>query len=571
MNVRRFEVILPAAVLRSRPAVAWLLALFLSQAAIGGEKQEQKAAKEAVHHTVPTRKLAYLDMQYRQLMLDEYVIARRAGDLRQVYPQAKLVDAPLLECEEPHELESMSLNMPSTIYDREAGLYRMWWYNIWHGSRERDGYNLFGALCYAQSRDGLNWHKPELGQLDYKGHGKSNNAIAGIGNSQWVTSVVQGHDGRFRCFFTPTDGTAVLKDGIQAVEKRPLDWHPITNLPECRAVTGSMVSDLLHVAYDPVTERYLATLRTFAPLAGSKHQAKWRRAVALHTSRDGIAWQATGRLVETDLVYDQFVEQLPHRERSDLPAWSELHDMPVQRYEGLLLGLNGLLFFYDEDIARQKEITGTETAYFLTWSRDGLNWSRPAERRPLLNLPHGTDAWGRHTMGAPFMVVQERELWLYHDVGRGHTNRTYKTPRPKQIRMSKLRRDGFAGYRAGEQGGWIQTAPFAADGTLRINADATAGKIAIEVLEVQEDSQFYGPRTWKPLSRFGKDDCQSLSGDLFGTAVQWEGARWSELAGKVVALRIHLQDATVYSFWTRAENAPVPVVNHAGGSIDPQR
>jgi hypothetical protein len=51
------------------------------------------------------------------------------------------------------------------------------------------------------------------------------------------------------------------------------------------------------------------------------------------------------------------------------------------------------------------------------------------------------------------MVVHEKEIWIYHDVGRGHTNRTYKTPRPKQITLSKLRRDGFAGYQADKPGG----------------------------------------------------------------------------------------------------------------------
>ncbi len=515
-------------------------------------------AEDNIVHVVPTRKLAHLDMRFRQLMLDEYAIDRHRG-VKKVYPQAAKLNRPVVECEGPHELESMSLNMPSVIYDRAAGKYRMWWYNIWHLPRDQ-GY-LYGALCYAESTDGLKWVKPALNQLDYKGHGKANNCIAGVGLSQWGTSVAHGHDGQFRCFFTPSDSTAVLKDGIHAGENKRISWNPITNIIEGRQKVGPLINDLTHVMYDPVLERYLASVRTWSPLAGSKEQAKWRRAAALYTSNDGIKWKNTGRLLQTDLKFDEYVENLGHRQRRDLPAWGELHDLPMQRYEGLIIGLNGILFFYDVDVAKQKEIAGMETAYFLGWSRDGVNWSRPYERRPLIDMPWGTEDWGRHTIGSPFMIVHEREIWIYHDVGRGHTNRTYKTPRPKQISFSKLRRDGFAGYRPVDGHGWIQTAPFKASGRLQVNADATDGEVRVEVLEVVEQSQHVGKRDWKPLEEFSAKHCLPLTGDLYGQPINWTNAKWSDLDGKLVALRFYLDQATIYSFWTRTKPDSGAVVN----------
>ncbi len=409
----------------------------------------------------------------------------------------------------------------------------------------------------------MNWTKPVLNQLDYKGRGKANNCIAGVGMSQWVTSIARGHDDRFRCFMTPHDSTAVLNDGIHVVQKQGITWAPITNIPEGRKVVGPLINDLIHVMYDPVLKQYLATVRSWAPLSGAKAPAKWRRAVALYTSHNGVDWKNTGRLLQTDLKYDEYVENLEHRQRRDLAAWSELHDMPVQRYEGLIIGLNGILFFYDEDIARQKEMSGTETAYFLGWSHDGVNWSRPYERTQLINMPYGTDEWGRHTIGSPFMVVHEKEIWIYHDVGRGHTNRTYRTPRPKQITLSKLRRDGFAGYQADRPGGWLQTAPFEASGTLRLNADATDGEVRVEVFEVDEDSQHVGGRAWKQFDKFSTAKCRPLRGDLFGRIVEWGGASWPELQGKRVALRIHLNNATLFSFWTRTEPGRTAIVNLA--------
>jgi len=509
--------------------------------------------------TIVNRKLPHLQMEFRQLMLDDYVVAARGGGVRKVYPQARKLGRPLLECEGPHELESMSLNMPSTIYDRAEKKYRMWWYNVWH-LPVAEGH-LLTPPCYAESRDGLRWTKPVLGQLDYKGHGKQNNCLAGIGPGRFPMSVARGHDDRLYLFWANRgDGRAVLERGVVVRDPRGLNLHPVTNVAQGREVNGGLISDMLRVMYDPVLNRYLCTQRTWAPLAGSKVPAKWRRAVALYTSDDGLQWTNTGRLVQTDQQFDRYVERLGHREHPGIPAWSELHDMPVQRYEGLLIGLYGLLFFYDEDGAGGREITGTETEHFLGWSRDGLNWSRAEQRKPVIPMPHGREDWGRHTIGSPFMTVHPSEVRIYFDVGRGHTNRTYKTPQPKQISMATLRRDGFAGY-AADQTGFVETAPFVADGTLRLNVDAADGEARVEVLEVHEEREHYGPRKLVPLKGFGREHAVPLRSDHLDGVAKWEQRSWQDLRGKLVALRIHLDSATVYSFWTREQADHRSLVN----------
>ena len=171
---------------------------------------------------------------------------------------------------------------------------------------------------------------------------------------------------------------------------------------------------------------------------------------------------------------------------------------------------------------------------------------------PFIPMPLGTDDWGRHTIGSPFMVIQEREIWVYFDVGRGHTNRTYKTPRPKQISLAKLRRDGFAGYTSGPEGGYIETAPFVAGGQLRLNLNAVDGEARVEVLEVTGDIKRVRKRVARSISEFTADQCQPLTGDLFDAEVQWKEASWQQLHGRLVSLRIHLTNATLYSFWTRS-------------------
>ena len=81
------------------------------------------------------------------------------------------------------------------------------------------------------------------------------------------------------------------------------------------------------------------------------------------------------------------------------------------------------------------------------------------------------------------------------------------------------------------------------------------------MFEIEEDSQHVGKRAWKQLNNFCASKCRPLRGDLFGSVVEWDGASWSELQDKRVALRIHLNNSTLFSFWTRTESGRTAIVN----------
>jgi len=180
---------------------------------------------------------------------------------------------------------------------------------------------------------------------------------------------------------------------VRVTGAQPINLHPIANSREWAALHGGFVSDQWRVMYDPVRREYRATVKTYSPLAGSAVSAKWRRCVTIMTSPDGEHWQPTGRLVETDLAFDTYVASHAPRQHPELPAWSELHDLPLQRYEGLIVGFYNILSVFDEDGAGGKEICGANSEHFLAWSRDGVNWSRTEQRTPIIPAPAGTDYW----------------------------------------------------------------------------------------------------------------------------------------------------------------------------------
>lgn len=507
--------------------------------------------------TIVNRKLPHLDMRFRQLMLDEYVVAARTDNVRKVYHQAEKIGRPLLTCEKPFELEKMSLNVPSVLYDKQAGKYRMYYHNVWKATKEQGGH-MYIAPCYAESDDGLNWTKPVLNQVAYRDHGDDNNVMAGIRDPLFSAAI--DHEGKIRIWWCPNNGTTTLEDGIRLGDRDWADLGRLAGMAERRPIDGGLVSDQWRVMYDPVRREYRATAKTWAPLAGSKVPGKSRRAVTVLTSRDGINWHHTGRIIQTDLAYDAYAEQLPNRAHPQIPAWSELHDKNMQRYEQLIVSVDCILFFVDEDGAEGREITGKNTKHFLTWSRDGVNFSRPIEREPFIPVAWGTPDWGRHTMGSPFMIVREKEIWVYCDIGHGHENCCYTTPNPKTITMAKLRRDGFASMKADGEG-WVETAPFVAGGELKLNVDASAGSARVAVYAVVEDREHVGKRALKPIEGFTFADAEPLTGDLHAAAPMWKNAGWSDLEGERVALRVRLSDAELYSFWTRTGAGEDAVVN----------
>jgi len=57
----------------------------------------------------------------------------------------------------------------------EGGRFRMWYYSVSHGAAP--GELSQGPVCYAESDDGIEWTKPNLNQVEFRGS-RDNNAIA---------------------------------------------------------------------------------------------------------------------------------------------------------------------------------------------------------------------------------------------------------------------------------------------------------------------------------------------------------------------------------------------------------
>ena len=112
------------------------------------------------------------------------------------------------------------------------------------------------------------------------------------------------------------------------------------------------------------------------------------------------------------------------------------------------------------------------------------------------------------------------------------------------VGLAKLRRDGFVSLRAGSEEGVVITRQitFGSINQLVLNADASRGSIAVEILDPVLD----------PIAGRGRAEARPISGDALEHVVTWkDGSALSGLRGRTVRLRIWLRDADLYSLQLR--------------------
>ena len=138
----------------------------------------------------------------KQLFIDDYMI-QSLSDARQVLnPATKSANNPVVRPDRPWEGRLSPI--AKVLYDEEEGLFKMWYrttdeYKAQRGNgaltdyrwtdrgavREKveSPYRYIGdpgqyiyRLCYATSRDGVHWEKPDLGKVEFNGS-RSNNIL----------------------------------------------------------------------------------------------------------------------------------------------------------------------------------------------------------------------------------------------------------------------------------------------------------------------------------------------------------------------------------------------------------
>ena len=382
----------------------------------------------------------------RFLLLDSRVVATAENAHLVVGTVTKHKANPLFGEDKPWEKRFDNL-YGSVIYDEDDGLYKLW-YNpiiVDHSAKgmsldERDRkhyrppHNRELAICYATSRDGITWDKPELGLVDYEGS-KKNNIVWRGPHGAGVFKDAREPDPRrrYKTIFAGID-VSVSADG--------LNWD------EPQRCEGVDVAGDTHnnALWAPTLGKYVGITRTWGDD---------QREVARIESDDYVRWS------KAEVVMRGLTKTL------------QPYAMPVFFHGGVYLGLVAI---HDQKSDR----VWTE----LAWSPDTKAWHRISPGTPLIpcsEVKLDYDYGCVYACAVP--VFLKDEIRLYY----GGSDYVHTGWRNGFLCLATLRPDGFAGYEPEDKDkpAVITTTPIAwPGGDIRISADVgQGGSVKVGVLD----------------------------------------------------------------------------------------
>ncbi len=492
----------------------------------------------------------------RQLFIDRTFLTDARGIELHVHAPRKTGE---MTIKPDHEWEKGGIGPYSSVM-KVGDTYHMWYHTM--DTVQWDSGNTSGAICYARSRDGIHWEKPELGLIAYKGNPK-NNIVIGHG----AAGVELGQDGCM-VFLDPNAPheerfRVVAKFGVKVEAGQALHiysspdgihWkltHPsvIVARPQEH---GHHLDSQNVVFWDNTLRKYVCYVRKNRSEPGSQGRC--------------IARGESDRLGGFPAVQDMPIVFGPDREdlfHGKTPVvdfymsaaikypWADCayFMFPTAYYHYI----PGVLAEFPDQVPTNAGPLDTQFA----GSRDGVVWER-YDRRPFVPLGmKGEFDWAStRVVWGLVPDVSGREMYLYyrgsdwlHGWDRDERNKRLLTKAGLGAAQNiavlsrlALRRDGFVSVRAGHTGGEFTTPPLRFSGTkLLLNIDTSATGIA-QVGLLGEDGQ--------AVAGFSADDCDRIhTANEISRPVTWRRrGDLSELAGKTIRLQFKLRDCDLYAF-----------------------
>ena len=465
-----------------------------------------------------------------ELFVDHYLIDRLAG-ARLVLGRPQPAGI-VLKADRPWE---GSFNFGYEVI-RDGDVYRM----FYRGWAEGES----GVVCYAESRDGVHWEKPNLRLVDVGGT-RENNVMA------LVDGTGRRPLGHIYPFIDSRPGVPASErvKGIRTIlqSKEPFlmhvylygssDWFQWRRLRKEPIIASRIPNafDSSNFVFWSQTEglyvcyfRYMAGRPTGSSPAGL-------RSIQRATSRDLIHWSEpkamtysdTGTATPSDHLYTNNTE----------PYFRAPH-----HYVGLAARfMRGRRVVTDAQLDRMQVASQGGHAYYEDCSDGVLLATRPGTTRfertfleALVRPGQGPENWVSRTNYPLRGVVQTGPAEMSFFVSRHYAQPSW------HIERLTLRLDGFSSVRAPYLGGEMLTRPLIFSGNrLVINyATSAAGSLRVEIQDM-------GGR---PLPGFSLSECREIIGDEIERPVTWEGRQdLGELSGKPVRLRFVMKDADLYS------------------------
>ncbi|MCH2590737.1 MAG: hypothetical protein MK004_19875, partial [Planctomycetales bacterium] len=390
--------------------------------------------------------------------------------------------------------------------------------------------------CYAESRDGIHWTKPNLGLVEFEGSRKNNIVLANgtiPGLVVDAAHIAVFKDSNPKC--PPAEQYKALirsraAKGLYAL-KSPDGFHfsPITK--QLVITDGAFDSENL-AFWDSARGEYRAYFRDFQ---------RGIRGIKTSTSKNFVDWSKPEWLVypgapDEHLYTNQVAPyaRAPHIlfgfpmlyiDRGRVDSTGKLPHPKMRRLRSSVSAR------YGNAVTDGLMMTSRDRVTFKRWGEAIL---RPGPSRTN-SWVYGDNiiAWGLLSTRSELPRAPD-ELSLFATEG-------YWAGKSMYLRRYSIRTDGFVSMRASLAGGEFVTRPLVFSGNkLVINySTSAAGGVWVEIQDA----------AGKPIRGFAQADCHEVFGDEIERVVTWTDAETvSRLASRPIRLRFILKDADLFSF-----------------------
>ena len=501
----------------------------------------------------------------KQLFIDHRFIDSSEGVRLAVNPPVKREGA-VLRADRPWD--RFALGWYSIVDD--GGTYKMWYYGAERDPRPthiegearplghltgyvvpagtpRESLPVPGRyrLCYAESHDGLEWEKPELGLVEFDGS-KRNNIVGGDFKLAYVFLDPHAPESeRFKLIHWTGPGIAVTTsaDGLR--------WdRPSRQVSMLAADTQKMAW------WEPRLNRYVVYLRV---MVEEDNRPMFPFVEPIDSDPPVVTpkllrpLRAVGRVEVDDLMSPWPEEEIRTVFAADEhdPPDSDIYTHGLYRYPYaadayFMFPMTYQHFREGESPVRNDGLNDSQFAA----SRDGIHWMR-YDRRPYIGrgIQGEFDGGGIH--GSPYLIRRGAELHQHYG-GEPWTHGQYRRLSDDERRdranwargrscVAVQRLDGFVSADAAYGGGTLLTPPLTFDGDrLELNIDVAAmGEARVELRD----------REGRPIDGFGAADCDRLTCNDVAARVRWRGSQdLGPLRGRPVRLHVRMRSAKLYAF-----------------------
>ncbi|MBI5397552.1 MAG: hypothetical protein HZA91_19825 [Verrucomicrobia bacterium] len=424
-----------------------------------------------------------------------------------------------------------------------GGKFRMWYLAMFEAElKSGNAPGWWRPMCYAESTDGVNWIKPDLGLVEFNGSKKNNicliesevPSLAKVNDFLTVMHDPEERDPRkrYKCAYIahpPFDDVRGGRSGIGPNERRwcsflcatsadGLRWKMVGDRPMNAGGERFEVSGLYRFG-----KFYYATGQLISPWTWRMDGSDIGRAMLSYRSADFEHWSRAkamsfarpGQLTATPIAGQQthMGAGIWNRGNVLVGLYGQWQDGPKEKPKG------------------SSHLWGTHIDLGLIVSNDGIHFREPVPDHKV--IAHGAEGeWDSIALlqGHAFANVGDKTMiWYSHwDTGGKLQN--------MDIGLATLRRDGF-GYlsrKVPNSPAHFVTAPFEvkrAGAKLFVNADGVAADAPLTV-ELLDESD-------RPLAGFSGEHAAKLTASGTQQEIVWPKFKSSRLpAGKRFAVKV---------------------------------